>query len=195
MSTTKAVVTNSVIIGNSGSGIVARDTISPFFRIVGKARVSNSTIANNGRSGVLAGVSITVRNSAIRDNAETGVWTFRDFHSDNNLNPVGGAKISGSTISGNQMGIFANKVLVADSMVTKNAIRGIEANVLTVRGLSDLRGNATSAGCGTADVCLDVATSIKPFGVSPANCDTSRQLKLLPGFGLAPDSWGVCSLD
>ena len=193
-----ATIIGSTIIRSGGAGIVSRQVINSNNRKIGKASIIDSTIAENGGAGVVAGNAISVRNSTIRDNLGTGLHCYEAYRSDSPPGvPIGGVKLLQSTVSGNGDGVLALKAFVSDSAVTANNLSGIKASSLTVRGLSDLRGNGVSSPCGTDVLCFDVVTTNKPFGANVANCDTSWKAGFFPDNAPPVDgsSWGVCALD
>jgi hypothetical protein len=185
------VVIGSTIVRSVGAGVRSYHTITTTYRKIGKAVIVDSTIAENGAEGVVAGISISVSNSTIRDNGDVGVEAYSSQRSDDTHTPVGSVKLMQSTVSGNYRGVVANKAGVEDSVVTSSDLSGVEASSLRVRGLSDLSGNGVSPSCGTDVRCSDVATRYKPRGLNVSNCDTSWNL-------IAPDpgaTWGLCALD
>lgn len=189
-------IIGSTIVRSAASAVVSWKIINSNNQKIGKATIIDSTIAENGGSGVIAGTSISVRDSTIRDNAGSGLASYEAYRSDTQGVAVGGVKLMQSTVSGNGEGVIAHKAYVADSSITANEFSGITASSLTIRGLSDLRGNRVNSACGTTSLCFDVVTVNKPYGANVSNCDTSWSA-WRPDDGPRPDgsSWGVCALD
>jgi hypothetical protein len=155
--------------------------------ILGPATISGNAIGvRNGGKVTLRDVTMTGNGRAVE--AANGAATARAYVFD-------------STITGNGAGILADRIVkVVDSTVTGNGTFGIRVSggsscdhkaTASIKR-STVTGNDTDAGCGTTEVCADVATCQAPPRLAGgAVCDHSYRV----GSGNPGEDWDVCTLD
>ncbi len=108
--------------------------------------------------------------------------------------------VSGSTITGNNRGIWTQRrIKLVDTSVTNNGVTGLLAGefrcprngvISLVR--STVTGNDTDPSCGTTNVCADIMTCGTPPRLDETStCDHSY----VNSSGNPGDSWHVCTLD
>lgn len=156
------------VTGNAGNGVRALKT----------ARLDGGTVTGNGGDGVRAD-KIKAFGTQFIGNAGAGARTVRK------------ASLYDCTVTGNAGdGVRSDRLaqISHGTIVTANALDGVDAGRVMLKRISEVAMNGTSPACGVSEACDDLATAYRPVISLDSTCGTSRDT-------VENDTWGACAAD